>query len=415
MTYKSFRIFLAAVVSTILLTSCGGHTHTGSPWACDFENHWQVCQCGEEVSRAAHTLENEVCTVCGSDVVRYDDGTGHITVYDEHGNCIRTTFYAADGSMESKESFVYQYDDNGSMQSMQSHVNGIFQSICTYLPGSDGESYMNSRTEYFEDGGRRYEGYDENGYLLRDTTHAADGNVESDLQYSYNGDYSRMFEKQYIGDMLMQEYEYIVDEEGLQTTIKGITYNDDGTSYAFAYDDSGNSLSETYYNADGSISQELTYENEYDSEGRLLLVRTFDGGVLSREVEYIHGSDGDGEWSMSGKTIDYLPDGTKVINESAPDGTWSSEIACAADGSILNEVRYESEFDENGESIGVKGYENGRLFTESGPLYDDNGQSIGLFIAEYAPDGSKTVRKYNEEFDLVNTLQYDPAGNITEN
>lgn len=43
-----------------------------------------MCECGEKVDSAAHTLENDVCTVCGTEIVTYQDEMIQLTAYNEY-------------------------------------------------------------------------------------------------------------------------------------------------------------------------------------------------------------------------------------------------------------------------------------------------------------------------------------------
>lgn len=43
-----------------------------------------MCECGEKVDSAAHTLENDVCTVCGTEIVTYEDEMIQLTAYNEY-------------------------------------------------------------------------------------------------------------------------------------------------------------------------------------------------------------------------------------------------------------------------------------------------------------------------------------------
>ena len=118
-TMKSVKKAAAALLCAVVLTACGqsgsstgtqppasptaaepqAHVHAPTDiWVCDFENHWRVCECGEELEKAAHTLDEVNCTVCGSEVVTWDDGGKQITVYNSYGDCSQFLYYEADGT-----------------------------------------------------------------------------------------------------------------------------------------------------------------------------------------------------------------------------------------------------------------------------------------------------------------------------
>ena len=419
------KFFTTLLVCTALLTACGSstdsgstespapaHTHTPSAeWVCDFDSHWHPCECGEQIDKAAHSLEDVNCTVCSSEVVAFEDGSKQITVYNSHGDCSQFIAYDPDGSVTADERSDFVYDADGNMVSMDSYFNGEHNSSYEYKLGSDGEPYMSSYTTYFEDGSYQRDTYDENFNTLRTVYFSAEENTETESRYTYSEDGSRMSEQQYQNGTLTYEQECRWNEEGFWEMFSERYYGED-ESIAYTYDDSGNPLSEIHYKPDGSVDVEYTYENVYDLAGDLMLKRTFTNGMLTMEMEYIYGTDADGSsWSRSGKTTEYYGDGTYMIRDGDLENTWSSEITYAADGSIINELRYEYLYDENGNSIGSKGYENGRLTTEYAAILDENGKSIGLTTTNYYEDGTKTVCEFDSQMELVSETTYNADGN----
>ena len=99
---------------------------------------------------------------------------------------------------------------------------------------------------------------------------------------------------------------------------------------------------------------------------------------------------------MSGKTTVYHEDGTKTVSDQDVGGTWSYEITYDAEGSVVEEIRYEYEQDEEGESIGSKGYRNGKLFAEVYQILDESGEAQGLAMVSYEEDGSKSICEYDQ-------------------
>lgn len=235
---------------------------------------------------------------------------------------------------------------------------------------------------------------------------------EERYEYEYNEDGSWMCEKVYLGDMLYAERTYAVDADGLQTAITDITYNEDGSYAGLEFDSFGEVILEVYVDAAGNVENEMRYERTYDEEGNPTLTLTYENGVLIEEMEYITGSDVDGSWSMSGKTTAYHEDGTKTITDRDPEGSWSSEITYAADGTVIEELRYEYERNEAGEDIGSKAYRNGAIFREAHQLLNEKGEVTGIVMTEYAEDGGKTVCEYNENLECVKETVYDAAGNV---
>lgn len=265
----------------------------------------------------------------------------------------------------------------------------------------------------FEEGGGQFATYNENGDQLCCLTYAADGTMEFAFAYEY-GD-GRMTETEYAADRLSAKREFAMDAEGNQVLVGDIAYNEDGSYTVYQYDLRGNETLEGSYAADGKAESEVRYENEYDAAGNRTLRRTFVGDVLTEEMEFLFGSDEEGSWSMSGKTTTYHADGSKTVKDGDYENNlWGAEVTYAADGTVLEELRYTYEYDEQGESVASKGYKNGKLFRESAAVKNADGESIGFTITDYAEDGSKTVREYNDKLDEVKKTTYDAAGNVVE-
>ena len=79
---------------------------------------------------------------------------------------------------------------------------------------------------------------------------------------------------------------------------------------------------------------------------------------------------------------------------------------------MIEEVRYEYEYNEEGDSMGSKGYLNGRLFKEAQSIRNADGEASGMLMISYDEDGTKTVAEYDEFFDLVKETVYDAGGNV---
>lgn len=325
-------IIFSCTMVLALLTACSGHTHSPfGGWVSDAENHWHTCACGEPMDTAAHTLKNDVCTVCGNEIFIFEDGTKQMLIYNEQGDCIRCVSYAADGSMESEDRTEYVYDNNGNKLSEKTYSTGALFAEYEYATSADGETYMAKETYYNADGTRHSSEYDENWNTLHSASYAADGSVEYAYEYEYSADGSWMGEKSYQGDMLISEQEYLLDAEGSQTTIRHIFYNEDGSSTLCEYDEYGNETLEITYDAAGNVTHELRYEYEYD---------------------------------------------------------------------------------ENGNQISGKGYENGRLFEQAQTIIGSDGETESVFMISYDADGGKIVREYDNSFDLVKETIYDAYGNV---
>ena len=390
------------------------HTHTpASDWICDFDSHWRLCECGEEVEKAAHTLQEVNCTACGSELIVWEEGTRQITVYNDHGDCCQFTYYDAEGNVLSDERLNYVYNADGKFTAMDAYLNGFRYSSYEYLLRADGSVYMATQTSYFEDGSHQVDTYDENFNTMRTVYYDAIEKTELDHRYTYSEGGSRLFEQTYQDGVLTYEQECRWNNEaGYWEMIAERAYGDDG-SLAYTYDDFGNPLSEVHYTPDGSVEVEYTFENTYDLSGNCIFKRTFTNGMLTQEMEYIHSIEADGSsWSRSGKTTDYYEDGTYTVYDGDLENTWSTEITYDADGNVTHELRYEYLYNENGDSVGSRGYENGRLFTEYAAVLGKNGKSIGLLTTNYHEDGTTTVHEFDAAMNPVSVTTYDAEGKI---
>ena len=389
--------------------SSGEHTHSASVWHTDLENHWYVCDiCDETFAMAAHTLESTACSACGSEVTRFEDGGAQLMDFNAYGDCTRAVYYAADGSVRSEDRSEYTYDDAGNIRAEKVYLDGKPFLERTQNLSADGELYLASETVYMDDGAEDYYVYDEKSNYIHTCSYDADGNVTYANDYEYSDDGSRTYVKTYYGDMLAEEQEYLVTEDGEQINLKYVLYNEDGSYSVSEYDEHGYETLEGSYDASGKAESELRYENEYDAQGNRILRRTYQGDRLTEEMEFVIFEDG---W-QSGKTTTYHEDGTKTVNDGDVEATWSSETTYDAAGNVIEEIRYEYEENESGDFTGSKGYKNGKLFKEVQGIVGDDGQTIGTRWIDYNEDGTKTVAEYDEFFDLVKKTVYDADGNV---
>ena len=264
----------------------------------------------------------------------------------------------------------------------------------------------------FYDGTGQLAVYDDKGNCIRYGMYDEDGSRMYGSEYEYSEDGSWMLEKQYEGDHLVAEQKILLEED-MQITLKYVMYNEDGSYAVTEYDRYGNETLEGNYDTAGNAEYERSYINEYDTDGNRTLRLTYENGRLIEEMAFVFGQDEDGNiWSQSGKTTTYHEDGTKTVADGDQAATWSSEITYDADGNVVEDIRYEYLYDENGESVGSKGYRNGALFVEVHNIVDEEGEAIGFLWTDYNEDGTKIVREYNAEFAVVSETTYDADGNV---
>ena len=419
---KKHVIILLAIVSLLALTACGGQaesqsqTHTHAPsadWSADTENHWRTCECGETVESGAHTLEDEICTVCGSEVYTYDDGAVSLTVYNAYGDFAFSVSYDAEGNLMSEERAEYTYSEDGTVLRCKTYLDGAPFAESQYDFTDDGERYEAKTRFFYDDGAWDEAAYNADGNCLSSHSYDAEGNAVYAYLYEYAPDGSWMQETYYDGERKAEQWEYRLDEDGGQYTTRYLYFGEDDTVTVYEYDEMGNETLQAVYGPDGEPQLTLRYENVYNSDGERVLCRTYENDRLAEEVEYVFGTDEDGSWwSMSGKTTNYHEDGTKTVHESDVEATWSTETHYAADGSVVEEIRYEYLRDENGEDIGTKGFRNGKLFQTVEVVKDENGETASILMTDYHEDGTRTVREYDDVFTLLQEVLLGTDGSV---
>ena len=79
---------------------------------------------------------------------------------------------------------------------------------------------------------------------------------------------------------------------------------------------------------------------------------------------------------------------------------------------MTEELRYEYEYNENGDQTVGRSYENGRLTETMEAIADENGETEFIIRTNYLEDGGRQVRKYDTNFDVVEETDYDASGNV---
>ena len=286
-TKKMSTQILSCVLAAGLLTACG-HTHSAADgWERNAKEHWQICECGESVNTAAHTLdENNVCTGCGSEIQDFGDFMD-VSTYTEQGDPLHMTSYDADGNVLSDMRYEYEYDADGNKLSHKYYGDGVLMEEAEYEAG-----VPTQYTNYYEDGTKSVSDYDEDGNAVSTAYYDADGKVYSETQ---------------------SEYAYTADGESYET--KNTMTDMDGAVYISEFNEQGDQIAWICYDPDGNLMTEERYEYEYDDEGNTLAKKIYVSGALSQELLYTTVTDADGWMSYPGTVIDYFDDGSKTVTE----------------------------------------------------------------------------------------------------
>ena len=82
---------------------------------------------------------------------------------------------------------------------------------------------------------------------------------------------------------------------------------------------------------------------------------------------------------------------------------------------MTEEIRYEYEYNDNGDQTVGRTYNNGVLTETMEAVADENGETEFIIRTRYLEDGGKSVRKYDTNFDVVEETTYDADGNVKAN
>lgn len=302
---------MAAVLTACRSAEADGHVHAPSDWMRDPKQHWQECACGEKLDEGAHSMQDVVCSVCGSEIWAYDDGMTDIYNYSETGEPTRNSVYDADGNLLDDYVYLYEYDAEGRMLRMETYYFDKLVEEVDFAVSADGESIPSLQIGYYDEGARSVNEYDEYGNVVR--------------MAGYNADDELIFE---------ETISFVYDDQGnvLSDTRAGLYA--DGSSYLYVHNEHGDQVKCIFREADGSIVYDLTCEFVYDENGYMLYSVTYDGERLLDEAEYKLIEDEYGTWSCPVLVTEYMEDGSYTVYEYDENGEELSAVAYNADGSI---------------------------------------------------------------------------------
>ena len=276
------------------------HNHVAvGGWERNATEHWQVCEDGEKIDAAAHTINEEnVCIGCGSHFMYWDDNA--VTVYNEdsHGETVRYTQYNADGNVEYEEINHITYDDNGNKIFQKTYENGILTAEFHY--GINANGVYITKASYYEEFGlssyyeyNEFEEavltcfYDENGeetnHIVYEYQTDADGNIYMSkyTEHDYANGYIYLEEYNDHGepvsyclrdtegnDLYCEIYEYAVDENGDCYESKVTTYDyESEVIYIGEYNAFGDQICNKIFDLDENLILEFSWEYTYNDDG----------------------------------------------------------------------------------------------------------------------------------------------------
>lgn len=358
---KTVSLLLAGLLALALLSGCGKHTHTpGELWERDMNEHWHFCECGERVDIAAHSLQNDVCLVCGSEIWDAGDAV-YVYNYNDTGTVLRTSAYDPQGHLLNEYTYSYLYNPDGLL---------LREECC------------------------------ENGTLIQEAEYDTDGNLL----------FSRFYEE---GEIAMETAnEYALHPDGWHYLLRSVEYvAEPGATYSCEYNPYGDLVSRVKYDSDNNVMYTEQYEREYDADGQPLREKTYTNGILTYEiVGYTTVTEEDGRTRFPSETVEYYEDGAKLVCVYGDNGEVATETYIMADGTLGRALRYEYQTDINGNWNYIRVYEGDRQVTETRYETTEEGWNYRATLINFRKDGSRQVFHYDENGELLEEIEYDTNG-----
>ncbi|MBQ8296283.1 MAG: hypothetical protein IJX77_00700 [Ruminococcus sp.] len=268
---KNYGRMLGTSAAIVMLmsafASCSNDKVLTDSWEIDKDNHWHLTENGNTADTAAHTLEEYVCTVCGAEIMEFNDEVW-VTKNNDNGDTCLSITYDANGNVIENMKYEYTYDEDGNWASQKVYDDGRLYRDYVYASFEDESgsgTYAQTITIYNEDGTKLIEEYDQNGWSTKEARYLKDGTLDyeyavvnefndmdliasvkkydgetlvSEVVTEYDSDGNKTAEKAYFGDTLIKESLY-TNMDGYIYVSKEIVYNEDGSQTVTEYDEYG--------------------------------------------------------------------------------------------------------------------------------------------------------------------------------
>ncbi|MBE5810055.1 MAG: hypothetical protein E7318_03870 [Clostridiales bacterium] len=303
---KKLLVILLATLLVFALATAEEPVMPEFQWQRDAQNHWQ----GSPADAQAHSLDdNWICSICGCEVLAWDDGSADLYDYDEYGNPTRYTCINSDGAIILEIVHALTYE-NGVLVRDHEFYDGVFLCETIYA----GDHIPVKQTVWNDDGSTSINEYDENGNCVHAYILDADG----------------MMSFETIS-------EFTETEDGWYTEVKTTSRFADGTCFQSEYNLFGDPIRTVNTEADGTIWSDTVYEYEYDGINKVWC-KQYSFGRLAME-----------SWYQDGQLItetEYPEEGGKYIYEYNDNGDITLITSYAADGTLLSIESFEYDEEE---------------------------------------------------------------------
>lgn len=384
---------LICALAVFALTGCSGGqsaapAHTHAPlegWDRNATEHWHNCECGEKLDAAAHTLDDmSACTVCGSEILDWGDGTFNVYNYDETGATTRDSSFSKGGELLMEYVYEREYDAEGNPVSEKVFVDGALTTEAGYTTDENG-TWQTGYTDYYEDGSKIIAEYNVDGNITHSQHFNADGVMESESfsEYAYTDD----------GDSYEAKYTEVAA---------------DGEKWYAEYNQQGDVILRKNWAPDGTLNYAEAYEYGYDEDGERMWTKEYHDDMLTYEVlNYAVVYDADGGYTRYPEnTVEYFENGTKMAIFHGPDAQEAIKTWYDAQGNVVHELTFTHEYDDDGNRTRTLTYDGEDLVMETEYKYGSDGWTYLALETEFRPDGTKFVREYDENGEIISETEY---------
>ncbi len=243
---------------------------------------------------------------------------------------------------------------------------------------------------------------------------------EYTARYTYDENGNKLSEDVYDGQELYVSCEYEYGSDGFTYKKYESEPTGDGGKYVIEFDENGDPVGTYEYDADGNMIEARRSEYLTDENGELVGEKVYINDVLSKEMKYASGSDGEEEYFYISEETNYSDDGSKLVEVYDEDGDVVREIAYDSAGEKLYDYELEYFYNDDGYETLIEKRENGVLRQEIVFEYDDEGNITAEKLYEdnkllkesvytaaenyfyvskiitYNPDGTTSVEEYDE-------------------
>lgn len=248
---------------------------------------------------------------------------------------------------------------------------------------------------------------------------------EFTAEYDYDENGNMTVGKIYSEGLLYQSVEYDYGSDGFTYKKFESEHMEDGSRYVVEYNEAGDPVCNYEYDADGKLIEARRSEYLTDENGELTGERVYINDVLSEEIKYAEGADGEEEYFYISERKEYYEDRSSFVEVYNEGGDIIRETSYDAEGKTVYDYELEYFYDDEGNETSVEKRENGVLkekivfeYNEDGDIVAEKAYKEDVLVKEslysagenffyvskiinYNEDGTTVVEEYDENGELI--------------